>query len=174
MTTSRSISLRLFLTAILFGLAGVAAGQAATRPSRRPHVSKTAPPRRSRTRSRPGSGNRPNDPFAASRRDPFAPLISDHSKPGTKIIRPPGKAGLTIDEIRIQGTVRGPRGAVAVVSDPKGHVYFLRPGDRLFDGTVERIGMHGVAFIEHGRDAFGRTYERRVTKPVQSPKGAKP
>lgn len=90
------------------------------------------------------------------------------------VTRPPGKAGLSIDEIVVQGAVTGPHGAVAVVSSPDGHVYFLRTGDRLFDGTVEKIELNQVVFVQHARDAFGRKFNRLVTKAVQPPEGVKP
>lgn len=117
----------------------------------------------------------PADPPRRSR-DPFAPLISDTPSKGKRAepIRPPGEAGLVIGEIHVQGTVQGPHGAAAVVSDPAGRVYFLRAGDKVFNGTVERIDLNGVEFIEHSRDAFGREFDRRVTRPVQSTLGAKP
>ncbi|HVB34989.1 MAG TPA: hypothetical protein VNJ52_11550 [Patescibacteria group bacterium] len=130
-------------------------------------------PRRSRVRAETGGTKREKKPSPALRRDPFTPLLSIQAKKGKDVVRPPGKAGLMIAEIDVQGIVRGPHGAVAVVSNPKGHVYFLRPGERLFDGTVEQINLNAVVFTEHARDAFGRTFERRVTKAVQPPEGVK-
>jgi hypothetical protein len=109
----------------------------------------------------------------SARRDPFAPLISDLPGKSVRVARPPGKAGLAIDEIQVQGTVRGPHGAVAVVSSPNGHVYFLRAGDKLFDGKVARIEGKGVEFIQHSRDVLGREFDRQVVKSVQPTGGVK-
>ncbi len=119
--------------------------------------------------------DRPAHPASVpAERDPFAPLVSDSPAEKPMVFRPRGEKGLVIAEITVEGTVLGPRGAVAVVSSPEGHVYFLHSGDRLFDGTVKRIGRRGVVFIEHQRDAFGRAFAREVTKPVEASGGTKP
>ena len=99
------------------------------------------------------------------RRDPFDPLVGKH-RPGGGIAEhlPPGKAGLVVATLRVDGIVRGPSGMLAVVSNPQLRVYFLREGDQLYDGRVERITMDAVAFHETGKDAFGNPVERQVTK----------
>lgn len=111
---------------------------------------------------------------APAERDPFAPLVSDAPADKPLVFRPRGKPGLAIAELTVEGTVLGPHGAVAVVSSPAGHVYFLHAGDRLFDGTVKSIGRRGVVFIERERDAFGRVFVWRVSKPVEASGGMKP
>jgi hypothetical protein len=111
---------------------------------------------------------------APAERDPFAPLVPDSPAEKPAVFRPRGKPGLVIAEVTVEGTVLGPHGAVAVVSSPEGHVYFLHSGDRLFDGTVKRIGRQSVVFIERERDAFGRVFVREVTKPVEASGGTKP
>ena len=68
--------------------------------------------------------------------------------------------------VRIDGTVRSPEGMLAVVSNPDQRVYFLREGDRLYDGDVEKIGLDGVTFKENSKDAFGKPVERLVTKRI--------
>jgi hypothetical protein len=101
---------------------------------------------------------------ATGRRDPFLPLVND-SKPGGPPL-PPGKAGLVVATVHIDGTVRSPEGMLAVVSNPDQRVYFLREGDRLYDGDVEKIGLDGVTFKENSKDAFGKPVERLVTKRI--------
>lgn len=98
----------------------------------------------------------------AKRRDPFQPLVSQGKAGPTNL--PPGKAGLVISSLRIEGTVRAPNGMIAVVANPQERVYFLREGDRLYDGTVEKITLDDVYFHENTRDAFGRPLERTVVK----------
>lgn len=167
----------LLLPAVAIVAPELVASRTLSRASRQARTSKAASVRDARVKDHAAvlpPNNRRGDPLSARRRDPFEPLISDAPKQGREVIRPPGKAGLMIGEIVVQGTVTGPNGAVAVVSSPEGHVYFLRPGDHLFDGTVERVELNGVVFTEHARDAFGRTLDRRVTKAVQQPEGAKP
>jgi len=100
-----------------------------------------------------------------ARRDPFDPLVGkDRPGSGSPERLPPGKAGLVVSTLRLDGIVRGPNGMIAVVSNPQQRVYFLREGDQLYDGKVERITMEGVAFHEIGKDAFGKPVDRQVTK----------
>jgi hypothetical protein len=100
----------------------------------------------------------------AGRRDPFQPLVNEKQVSGPPL--PPGKAGLVVATVRIDGTVRSPEGMMAVVSNPDQRVYFLREGDRLYDGDVEKIGLDGVTFKENSKDAFGKPVERLVTKRI--------
>ncbi len=102
---------------------------------------------------------------SVSRRDPFEPLVGKERSGGGSLERlPPGKAGLVVSTLRLDGIVRAPNGMIAVVSNPQQRVYFLRDGDQLYDGRVERITMDAVAFNETGKDAFGKPVERTVTK----------
>jgi len=101
----------------------------------------------------------------ASKRDPFLPLV-DTKKEGRGEHLPPGKAGLVISTVRIDGTVRMTGGMIAVVTNPDQRVYFIREGDRLYDGEVEKIGLDGVTFRENSKDAFGKSVERSVTKRI--------
>jgi hypothetical protein len=100
------------------------------------------------------------------KRDPFAALINNQRDAGAGIHLPPGKAGLVIATVRVDGTVRSGVGMIAIVSNPGNSVYFIREGDRLYDGTVEKIGLDGVTFREDSKDAFGHPIERTVTKRI--------
>jgi Tfp pilus assembly protein PilP len=101
----------------------------------------------------------------AGKRDPFVPLVNV-KKEGVFAHLPPGKAGLVIASVRVDGTVRSPSGMIAVVTNPDQRVYFIREGDRLYDGDVEKIGLDGVTFRENSKDAFGKSVERSVTKRI--------
>ncbi len=103
----------------------------------------------------------------ARRRDPFEPLlgrvgggIGGEIPPNL----PAGKAGLVVGTLRLDGAVRAPNGMIAVVTNPQQRVYFLREGDQLYNGQVDRITLDGITLREHGKDAFGKTLERVVTK----------
>ncbi|HKS80234.1 MAG TPA: hypothetical protein VJR23_01905 [Candidatus Acidoferrales bacterium] len=102
----------------------------------------------------------------ANKRDPFVALISDKKESGGPEHLPPGKAGLVIASVRVDGAVQSPSGMIAVVSNPEHHVYFIREGDKLYDGDVEKIGLDGVTFKENSKDAFGHEVERMVTKRI--------
>lgn len=105
-------------------------------------------------------------PSGRGRRDPFEALVHRPGRGAAVVVDrlPPGKAGLVIGTMNLDGVVRSPSGMIAVVSNPQRRVYFLREGDRLYDGRVERITMDGMTLRESGKDAFGKPLERVVSK----------
>jgi len=105
-----------------------------------------------------------------ARRDPFESLVGRQQGKGAPNL-PPGKAGLQVSTLRLDGIVKAPNGMIAVVSNPQARTYFLREGDHLFDGSVEKISMDGVSFHEEGKDAFGKPMERQVNKRIYSSPG---
>jgi hypothetical protein len=105
-----------------------------------------------------------------ARRDPFESLVGREQAGAAKIL-PPGKAGLQVSTLRLDGIVRAPNGMIAVVSNPQSRTYFLREGDQLYDGRVEKIAMDGVSFHEVGKDAFGKPVERQVNKRIYASAG---
>lgn len=99
------------------------------------------------------------------RRDPFDTLLTKaraSNAPPENL--PPGKAGLIVDTLRIDGIVHSPGGMIAIVSNSQQRVYFLREGDKLYDGDVQKIALDEIAFHENGKDAFGKPLERVVTR----------
>jgi hypothetical protein len=99
------------------------------------------------------------------KRDPFDALLTKAraaSAPPENL--PPGKAGLIVETLRIDGIVRSSGGMIAIVSNSQQRVYFLREGDKLYDGSVEKIALDAITFHEIGKDAFGKPLERVVTK----------
>lgn len=101
------------------------------------------------------------------KRDPFQPLVNVKATgPEIPLNLPPGKAGLQISTIKIDGTVNSPNGMIAVASNPQRRVYFIREGDHLYDGRVEKISMGEVVFQQVSKDAFGRPVERQVSKRI--------
>jgi len=105
-----------------------------------------------------------------ARRDPFESLLGRQLNKAPANL-PPGKLGLQVSTLRLDGIVRAPNGMIAVVSNPQARTYFLREGDRLYDGSVEKISMDGVSFHEEGKDAFGKPVERQVNKRIYSSPG---
>ena len=107
-----------------------------------------------------------------ARRDPFEAMIGREQSAslGSKLL-PAGKAGLQVSTLRLDGVVRAPNGMIAVVSNPQSRTYFLREGDQLYDGRVEKIAMDGVSFHEMGKDAFGKPVERQVNKRIYASAG---
>jgi Tfp pilus assembly protein PilP len=140
------------------------AATAAAKPAKKPVVRKTA--------SASPAGTAEPSETKVSRRDPFESLTSRQeaaARAGANL--PPGKAGLQVGTLRLDGIVRAPNGMIAVVTNPQARTYFLREGDQLYDGRVEKIAMDGVSFHEVGKDAFGKPVERQVNKRIYSSAG---
>jgi Tfp pilus assembly protein PilP len=107
-----------------------------------------------------------------ARRDPFESLIGrKQAQDAMAKNLPPGKAGLQVGTLRLDGIVKSVNGMIAVVANPQQRTYFLREGDQLYDGKVEKISMEGVTFHEEGKDAFGKPVEREVNKRLYSSAG---
>jgi len=114
-----------------------------------------------------GAAGPPESEVRQARRDPFESLVSRQKDQANMALKlPPGKAGLQVSTLRLDGIVKAPNGMIAVVSNPQARTYFLREGDHLFDGSVEKISMDGVSFHEEGKDAFGKPMERQVNKRI--------
>jgi len=148
-------------------------------PAKVPMAAKNAPDAKSGMKPTVGtsvnpSGAKPPEEKTIARRDPFDTLLSK-ARPGNEPPEnlPPGKAGLIIETLRINGIVNSPTGMIAVVSNSQQRVYFLRDGDKLYDGSVQKISLDGISFTETGKDAFGKPLERTVTKNLYQISGEK-
>jgi hypothetical protein len=108
------------------------------------------------------------------RRDPFITLVGKQTGGGPTVNLPPGKGGLQVSTLILQGIVSGPNGMIAVVANPQKSVYFLHVGDELFDGRVDKIEIGSVLFHEVGKDAFGKPIEREVTRRLNPSSGEQP
>ena len=157
--------------------AQAAVPKAPAKPATAPNAAKTAAkpakkPAAKKTASSTPSGTAEPSEAKVSRRDPFESLTSRQeaaARAGANL--PPGKAGLQVGTLRLDGIVRAPNGMIAVVTNPQARTYFLREGDQLYDGRVEKIAMDGVSFHEVGKDAFGKPVERQVNKRIYSSAG---
>jgi len=120
----------------------------------------------------PASATEAQTEVKVTRRDPFESLTSRQEQAAkTAANLPPGKAGLQVATLRLDGIVRSPNGMIAVVTNPQQRTYFLREGDQLYDGGVDKIAMDSVSFHELGKDAFGKPVERQVNKRIYSSAG---
>lgn len=108
---------------------------------------------------------------AVAKRDPFVALVDVQKGGGGGPNLPPGKAGLVVATVRVDGTVKSGEDLLAVVSNPERHVYFVREGDHLYDGSVKKIDLDGVTFQEDSKDAFGKPIVREVTKRIYASAG---
>jgi Tfp pilus assembly protein PilP len=173
MNLSKPSAIVLAVLAFSFGLLPMAGAQSSAPAKKVAHKAKakagaTAASPASAPGANPGAAPVKSEAIAA-KRDPFQPLVSN-TKP-THGPLPPGKAGLIIGTVRVDGTVKSPSGMLAVVSNEEQRVYFIREGDKLYDGDVEKIGLDGVTFKENSKDAFGKPVERMVTKRIYQSAG---
>jgi Tfp pilus assembly protein PilP len=148
-----------------------AAGKPAAKPAAKPAVKPAAKPavKAVEKPSTPGAPPAAESEVKQARRDPFESLVSRQQANANAISHlPPGKAGLQVSTLRLDGIVKAPNGMIAVVSNPQLRTYFLREGDHLYDGSVDKISMDGVSFHEEGKDAFGKPVERQVNKRIYS------
>ncbi len=154
--------------------AGKPAGKPAAKPAAKAGAKKArAKPAVKAVEKRATPGSKPaaaESEVKLARRDPFESLLGRQQGKGAPNL-PPGKLGLQVSTLRLDGLVRAPNGMIAVVSNPQARTYFLREGDRLYDGSVEKISMEGVSFHEEGKDAFGKPVERQVNKRIYSSPG---
>jgi hypothetical protein len=145
-----------------------AAKKVAKSGSKAPAAATSSAPADTASQAAPAAAPEPK----VARRDPFESLIGAQ-KAAAEMAKnlPPGKAGLQVASLRLDGIVKSSNGMIAVVTNPQARTYFLREGDQLYDGRVEKIAMDGVSFHEIGKDAFGKPVERQVNKRIYSSAG---
>jgi len=99
------------------------------------------------------SGSRRYSYEPAGRRDPFRSLVEkvsiDFNGP-----RPKGISGMLIAEVDLVGIVDDPEGDLAFFNGSDNRGYFMRVGDKMYDGTITRIdGKRGrVIFRQEVND----------------------
>ena len=155
---------------------GKQATPAAKKPAAKPATPKVAkapkPAKPVETAVNPDAPKEGEEVAKSARRDPFESLVArQQAQKSAGDHLPPGKAGLQVSTLRLDGIVKAPNGMIAVVTNPQLRTYFLREGDQLYDGRVEKIAMDGVSFHELGKDAFGKPVERQVNKRIYSSAG---
>jgi len=143
------------------------AATSATKPAAKTHAKSPAPGARTVSEKKSVVSEQ-----KIARRDPFESLVGrKQAQDALAKNLPPGKAGLQVSTLRLDGVVKSTNGMIAVVANPQQRTYFLREGDQLYDGKVEKISMEGVTFHEEGKDAFGKPVERQVNKRLYSSAG---
>ena len=101
----------------------------------------------------------------AGRRDPFRSLLvrADDRARGE---RPPGVAGMSIDDVVVHGIWKVRSGYVAQVRGTDNKSYLIRGGDLLYDGEVTRVGPNEVVFRQNINDPQSVKPFREVTKQL--------
>ena len=102
-------------------------------------------------------------PLAAGKRDPFK--LPELPSPGAAVrghfgippggVLPPGKRGLLISQLVLEGVVREQTAnkMIAVVTNETKGAYFLHENDSLYNGVVSKITPDAVYFKENVLDS---------------------
>jgi len=99
------------------------------------------------------------------RRDPFRSLIEGTKNPDelTDQVRPPGLAGMMVEELTLEGIIDTPSGIMAFVLGRDNVSYILRAGTKLYNGEVKEIQQDRVIFRQQVNDPKQtRPYEEVV------------
>lgn len=99
------------------------------------------------------------------RRDPFRSLLIRNPTEKDRI-RPPGIAGLMVDELELQGTIRTKSGWVAMMRGADNRSHLIRKGQTLFDGEVTDITASEVIFRQNVNDPTNPKPFKEVTKSL--------
>ena len=103
----------------------------------------------------------------AGRRDPFRSLLVRERNSGGPA-RPPGIAGISIDDIVIHGIWKTKAGWVAQIRATDNQSYLIRAGDLLYDGEVTRVDSNEVQFRQNLNDPQSVKPFREVTKQLNA------
>ncbi len=142
------------------------------------HVAAQAPPAAASAPPAAAPAPRPDLPTPPAnfeyrpegRRDPFMNL----SRSGTVATmptpasRPPGAAGILVDELVVRGIVESQGAYVAMVSGPAGQTFSIRAGSKLFDGTVRAITPQAVVIMQQVTDPLSLQKQREVRKSLRT------
>jgi hypothetical protein len=118
---------------------------------------------------------------AGNRRDPFLhlpppPPIKKTIQPAkmedAEIPRgapPPGIAGTLIAQAKLEGISEGVDRRIAVVRGAESRAYFLKEGDKLFDGYLKSIRDDSVIFVREVKMKSGKTNTQEIIKRLRTP-----
>ncbi len=99
------------------------------------------------------------------RRDPFRSLLVRNPSEKERV-RPPGLAGITVDELELQGTIKARQSWVAMMRGPDNKSYLIRKGTTLFDGEVTDVSATEVTFRQNVNDPTNPKPFREVVKAL--------
>ncbi len=110
-----------------------------------------------------------------NRRDPFLnPLLlksreEDLNAEAPRGPAPPGIAGMYIAQVNLLGTSVSDQARTAVFRGTDQRVYFLREGDRLFDGFLKSITVDSAVLTRETKLKSGKLVTQEVTKHLRTP-----
>ncbi len=104
---------------------------------------------------------------SGGRRDPFVSLLARGADLPSTSERPEGLMGLSVNEVALRGVVLSVGTYLAVLEAPDNKTYIVRPGDRLFDGSVKEITAEFVVFLQEVSDPLSLVTEREIRKGLR-------
>ena len=110
-----------------------------------------------------------------NRRDPFLNplLLSKNSKKDDEEVSrglpPPGIAGTYIAQLAFEGTSFREDRRLAIVRGADKRAYFLKEGDRLFDGYLKTIQIDSITLVRETKLRSGKILTQTVTKRLRRP-----
>lgn len=110
---------------------------------------------------------------SGNHRDPFLNplLLKKTGKQDEEVSRglpPPGIAGTNISQAVLQGTAVRDDGRVAIVRGADNRAYFLKEGDRLFDGYLKSIDFNFITLVRETKLKSGKTLTQDVIKRLRT------
>jgi len=113
---------------------------------------------------------------SGNRRDPFInPLLERKNgkraadEEVSRGLPPPGIMGTYIAQATLQGVAMRDGRHVAVFRGADSRAYFLRNGDRLFDGYLKEIREDSVTLVRETRMRSGKLLTQDVIKRLRTP-----
>ena len=100
------------------------------------------------------------------RRDPFVSLLRPIGPDRGSGQRKPGMEGFLIQEVALKGIVRDRTGYIAILLGTDGKSYFVKNGQRLYDGVVTGIDAASVTFRQEITDPLSTMKSRDVRKTL--------
>jgi Tfp pilus assembly protein PilP len=116
------------------------------------------------------------------RRDPFVSLQRPVAADRGPKTRKPGMEGFLIQEVALKGIVRTAGGGMGIAADPgfiatflgaDGKSYFVRTGQRLYDGVITAVDATSVTFRQDVTDPLSPVKSREVQKSLYASEEAR-
>jgi Tfp pilus assembly protein PilP len=112
--------------------------------------------------------------LSKGKRDPFkSPFDKKKQEPRPEFDvpparnrRPPGPAGLLVNDAKLMGIVQGPTGKVAMIGGDGAVTYFLKEGDRLYDGSISEISENSIKLVREIKISSKVVDQQLVVKKI--------
>lgn len=103
-----------------------------------------------------------------NRRDPFVSLIKPVDTGGRVQSKKPGMEGFLIQEVALRGIVKTPQGFIAMFQGGDGKSYFVKAGQRLYDGVLLAVDQSSVTFRQEVADPLSPVKTREFRRTLSN------